>query len=373
MKHRSQIDWMITITLPLIALAYGAHYLWGAAGAGAAGGGLALYLTEFSAAAVELVHRMWWGVAIGIVAVGVMSRLPQKIVLALISGRTALGGILRATLGGVLLDLCSHGILLVGMQLYKRGATLGQTMAFLIASPWNSLSFTLILFALVGVRWTIAMLLLSMLIAVISGLIFELLVARGVLPANPARAGIAAGGGGKVPADDSTATVSGESEGEGEGAPADPAPKRYSLRDLFRREYLRPASLGGFLKDSWSESRMVIRWIALGLLIAAVVRTAVPVESFQRLFGPTLAGVGLTLLVATILEVCSEGSAPLAADMLTRAAAPGNGFAFLMAGVATDYTEIAAIRQASGRWRVALFLPLVTLPQIVVVAVLMNQ
>jgi hypothetical protein len=59
--------------------------------------------------------------------------------------KEGLGGILRATGAGLLLDLCSHGILLVGMKLYERGASLGQTMAFLIASPWNSISLTIIL------------------------------------------------------------------------------------------------------------------------------------------------------------------------------------------------------------------------------------
>ena len=40
------------------------------------------------------------------------------------------------------------------------------------------------------------------------------------------------------------------------------------------------------------------------------------------------------------LATLSAGSSPIAADLVNRANAPGNGFAFLMAGVATDYTEI---------------------------------
>ena len=68
----------------------------------------------------------------------------------------------------MLLDLCSHGILLVGMKLYQRGASLGQVMAFLIASPWNSISLTLILWALVGFWWMLTFLLLSMVMAIIS-------------------------------------------------------------------------------------------------------------------------------------------------------------------------------------------------------------
>ena len=65
-----------------------------------------------------------------------------------------LNGILRATAAGVLLDLCSHGILMVGAKLYERGASIGQVIAFLVASPWNSFSLTLILIALIGFWWT---------------------------------------------------------------------------------------------------------------------------------------------------------------------------------------------------------------------------
>jgi len=94
---------------------------------------------------------------------------------------------------------------------------------------------------------------------------------------------------------------------------------------------------------------------------------------FKDFFGPTLGGLGLTLVAATILEVCSEGSAPIAADILNRAAAPGNAFAFLMAGVSTDYTEIMALKECTKSWKIPLFLPLITVPQVVVLAWIANQ
>jgi len=71
---------------------------------------------------------------------------------------------------------------MVGMQLYRRGASLGQVMAFLIASPWNSLSLTIILVSLVGLSWTLLFVLLSLVIALISGRLFDMLGERGVLP-----------------------------------------------------------------------------------------------------------------------------------------------------------------------------------------------
>jgi uncharacterized membrane protein YraQ (UPF0718 family) len=70
----------------------------------------------------------------------------------------------------------------------------------------------------------------------------------------------------------------------------------------------------------------------------------VPTEIFATWFGATLLGLLTTLIAATIIEVCSEGSVPIAADLMTRAQAPGNAFTFLMAGAATDYTEIMVLR-----------------------------
>ena len=107
--------------------------------------------------------------------------------------------------------------------------------------------------------------------------------------------------------------------------------------------------------------------------MAGLVRAFISPEQFGTYFGPTLAGLGLTVLVATILEVCSEGSTPIAADLLTRANAPGNSFAFLMTGVSTDYTEIMVLRETTNSWKVALFLPLLTVPQVILIAWLINN
>jgi len=98
----------------------------------------------------------------------------------------------------------------------------------------------------------------------------------------------------------------------------------------------------------------------------------VPLEIFETWFGASVGGLFLTLLAATVIEVCSEGSTPIAADLVTRAAAPGNGFTFLMAGAATDYTEIMVVRDTMKSWKIALFLPLITVPQVLFIGWAMN-
>ena len=98
----------------------------------------------------EMVNAMWWGILSAAFFVGILGRIPREAIMSVLGRGGSKRGIFRATLAGLLLDLCNHGILMVAMKLYERGASIGQVMAFLIASPWNSLTLTLILVGLIG-------------------------------------------------------------------------------------------------------------------------------------------------------------------------------------------------------------------------------
>lgn len=329
-----KIDWLLWGSLTLVAAGLAGHFL----GAGPA------WWHTFSHGTAEFMSKAWWGLLAGIVAVGVIGRLPQELVTGLLGKGGSFTGILRAVFAGTLLDLCNHGILMVGAQLYKKGASLGQTLAFLVASPWNSLSLTLILAALIGWKWMLLFIALSMVIGVLTGWVADLLVKRGALPANPNHREL-------------------------------PADFRFgpAFREALSRVKPNAANLKAITIDGLKESRMILRWIFFGVVLAAAIRAFVPAEIFSQYFGPTLLGLALTLVATTIIEVCSEGSSPVAADLLTRAAAPGNAFTFLMAGAATDYTEIMVLRETTKSWKATLALPLLTVPQVLLVAWLLNH
>jgi hypothetical protein len=112
--------------------------------------------------------------------------------------------------------------------------------------------------------------------------------------------------------------------------------------------------------------------LLFGIVLASVLRVFIDAEDFAQYFGPTLLGLSATVFFATVLEVCSEGSSPIAADILNRGGSAGNAFAFLMAGVSTDYTEVMVIKDTAKSWKIALFLPLITLPQVVLIAYVIN-
>jgi len=203
---------------------------------------------------------------------------------------------------------------------------------------------TLILIALIGWKWTLAFIGLSIVIALIAGYLFEILVRRGTLPGNPNSLDL---------------------------------PDDFRLWPEIRRRFRETTFHRGFFaeiaKKGLTDSRMILRWIFLGTVLAAVLRASISTATFSTWFGPTLAGLLLTLIATTLIEVCSEGSSPIAGDLLIRGGAPGNAFTFLMAGVATDYTEILSLRETTRSWKISLFLPLLTVPQIVVIGWLLNH
>jgi len=107
---------------------------------------------------------------------------------------------------------------------------------------------------------------------------------------------------------------------------------------------------------------LVVALIVLGFLMAAF---------FMAYMGATALGMIVVLILATIIEVCSEGSAPMAFEIFKQTGAFGNSFVFLMAGVATDYTEIGLIWSNIGK-KAAIWLPIITVPQILILGYLFN-
>lgn len=336
---RAKFDWILWGSLLLLILSIG-----GSALLSIMMSNPPILLHHFAHAATQILLSMWWGIALGLIFIGIMSKIPRDFFITIMGKDNTKSGLFRAVFGGVFLDLCCHGILLIAAKLYERGVSLAQVVAFLVASPWNSFSLTLVLIGLIGFKWTMLYILGSMLIAIVSGLILQYAVRSGRLPSNPNTSDV----------DDN-----------------------FNLKQetiiLFKSIKFTKSGLWDILKTGWLDGKMIIKWLLFGTLIAASIRTFVPTEMFSEWLGPTAFGLFITLIIATIVEICSEGSAPIAGEIVTSAHAPGNGFTFLMAGVATDYTEFMAIREFTKSWKIALAIPLVTVPQVLFIGYIMNM
>ena len=69
--------------------------------------------------------------------------------------------------------------------------------------------------------------------------------------------------------------------------------------------------MGAALRTGMAESTMILRWLCLGVVLAAALQASMDGTDMNAWFGPTMFGLGMTLLAATVIEICSEGSTPL--------------------------------------------------------------
>lgn len=310
-------------------------------------------LNKLFDAFIDYVKLIWWAILLGLLLGGVIDYLVPSTYIEKYLARHRKRTIFFAVIFGFLMSACSHGILAIAMELYKKGANTSSVIAFLLASPWANLPITVLLFGFFGVK-ALFFVVSAIIIAIITGLIYQILESRGLVECK------------NCSIKDFDKKIEAKM-------------KNFSVWKDIKKRFINYKSNGGNIKEtikgiasgSWSLSKMVLWWILIGMVLASFVRAFVPQSFFIRFMGPTLIGLLVTLVLATIIEVCSEGSAPLAFEIFKQTGAFGNSFVFLMVGVATDYTELGLIWHNIGR-KAAIWLPIITVPQILILGYLFN-
>lgn len=307
------------------------------------------FLNPFFDAFIDYVKLIWWAILLGFFIGGIIDYfIPREYIEKYLS-RHKKRTIIYSIVFGFLMSACSHGILAIAIELYKKGANTSSVVAFLLASPWANLPITFLLFGFFGVK-AFLIVISALIIAIITGLIYQALERKGMVECRHCSMG-----------------------------KDRPVLTDFSItNDVKRRlgefrwtsKNLKEAFVGMF-QGSWALTKMVMWWLFIGMIMAAFARAYIPHDWFMNYMGPTFIGLLVTLFFATIIEVCSEGSSPLAFEIYSQTRAFGNSFTFLMAGVATDYTEIGLIWHNIGR-KAALWLPIITVPQILLLGFIFN-
>lgn len=292
------------------------------------------FFSKLNESLLSYFKLIWWAILLGLLIGGLIDYfVPEEFVFKYL-GKRKKRSLFFAVFAGFLMSACSHGILAIAMQLYKKGASIPAVITFLLASPWANLPVTILLFGFFGWK-AILFVLIAMLIALVTGFLYMILEKFSLVEQSR---------------------------------------KISSFQDYHWTRVTNfnlKESFSGVLQGAVNLANMVLWWILIGFMMAALIRAYVSGHLFMRYFGSSFQGLLLTLLFATIIEVCSEGSAPLAFEIFNKTGVLGNPFVFLMAGVATDYTEIGLLWTNIGK-KTALWLPIITVPQVLLVGFLFN-
>lgn len=250
--------------------------------------------------------------------------LPEQLVRRWLDG-TGPGTVLRASVIGAPLPLCSCGVLPAAIGLHRAGASRPSTVSFLIATPETGIDSVALSYALLGPVMALIRPLAAIISAIFSGLLvllFERHVDTDGQRTQPATGSSCCSG---------SCTETGPPSLPRHASPTQVV---YNMIEL--------------LDD-------ITGWLVFGLVLAALVSTFVEPEA--------LSGIGnspwtllLMLGVGLPLYICATASTPLAAAMLAAGLSPGAVLVFMLAGPATNIASLGLLRRELGSRVLALYL-----------------
>ena len=263
------------------------------------------------------------------------------------------GAVVKASVLGVPLPLCSCGVIPVSAGLYRQGASRGATSSFLLSTPQTGVDSILATYALMGPVFAIVRPAIALINGVLGGWLIDAAdpgpgqrsgkpasaaesdqVTRPAAAANVSPLPVLAGGSCCSGGDSSSPAPATAADADAApccGSASPPAPSagwlpkfkqvlRYGLVTL-------PADIAGSL--------------LLGLTVAALLTALLPADVLAPYLGGGMLAMLAAVLVGTPLYICSTGSIPVALGLLAAGASPGAVLAFLIAGPATNAATVS--------------------------------
>ena len=245
--------------------------------------------------------------------------------------------VLKATLFGIPLPLCSCGVLPVFASLRKKGAGKGAATSFLISTPQTGVDSILVTYSMLGPIFAIFRPLAAFVSGIFGGMLVDIFdkdekkCSTGILPVNP---------------------VKDETLKESTCCCHEKKEKCCEKEDRESGIIKRVITYGFVtLMDDIAKSLLV------GILLAAAISLVVPENWFASMaIGNGFTGMIVMMLFGIPLYVCATASVPIAAVLIAKGVSPGAAFVFLMTGPATNAAAIAIVWNLIGRRSTLIYL-----------------
>ena len=235
-------------------------------------------------------------------------------------GNTRISSLFKATASGMLLPMCSCGVIPLGMSMYYSGAYLGPTLAFNTATPIINPAAVILTYGLLGPQMALIYLLAGFLIPMIIGIIGNRLAGPELFLPGLNFAG------------EEVITLETEEE---------------SLKEKL---------LSGLKWGFGDMGVQVSKFVVPGMLLAALIFLALPPGFIQQYLGnPSFISIGSMALLAMLMYVCAVGHIPFVAALVAAGASPGAALTFLMAGAATNLPELISMYKMMGKRTVVIY------------------
>jgi len=236
--------------------------------------------------------------------------IPKEKVFKHLSGKGILS-IIKASIFGLPLPLCSCGVIPVAAHLRKNGASKLSTLSFLISTPTTGIDSLLATYSLLGLLFAIIRPIAALVTSILSGIIGLFFLKNNQEDIqhkvfNGFSCNIC-----------NIKTI-----------------HSHSTRDKIKRAFI----------YGFSELIIDIRkWLIIGILIGGIIGYLVPSNIFGEYILKKEIAYLLMLFLSIPIYVCATGSIPIAASLIAKGITPGAVLVFLIAGPATNTTTISFV------------------------------
>ncbi len=245
-------------------------------------------------------------------------------------GKDRFKSVIKASLFGIPIPLCSCGVLPAAAALKKQGANNGAVTSFLISTPESGVDSIAITYALLDPIMTVVRPVAAFFTAVTAG------IAENSFGFKNSRSPLKP---------DLSCPVDGCCSGE--NCPDDVHASHHNIVEKLI------AGLKFALFDVWAD---LAAWFFIGLLIAGIITAVIPDDAMTRYLGGGLHAMLLMLVVGIPLYICATASTPVAAAMILKGVSPGAALVFLMVGPATNATSLTVLTGLLGKRAATLYL-----------------
>ncbi len=235
-------------------------------------------------------------------------------------GNRKVSSLFKATISGMLLPICSCGVIPLGLGMYYTGAYLGPTLAFMVATPIINPVAILFAYGLLGPKIATIYVASGFALPILIGLVGNLLAGPEIQ---------AAGVGNRI---------------------------NLSVLEGDACLPLRRKLLSGLDWGFKELGVMVSKYVVFGILLAGLIISLVPPVYIQRYLGsPGMISITGVAILGAAMYVCAVGHIPFIAALVASGAAPGVAITFLMSGAATNLPELISIFKMIGGRAVAIY------------------
>lgn len=229
-------------------------------------------------------------------------------------GNTKISSILKVTVSGMCLPICSCGTIPLGISLYYSGAYVGPTLAFMASTPALNPIALILSYGLLGKELTMINIAAGFLLPFIIGIVGNKFCGNEIS---------------KPDLEEEIMAMSLDST------------EKVSLLEKLKSGL------------HWAANDLALvlsKYVVLGMLFGGFILTAFPDSFIQRYLGnPSMLSLWNVAVLGAFMYVCAVGHIPFIAALIASGASPGAAITFLMAGAATNIPELLSIYKMIGK------------------------